>query len=291
MLSERFHMFHSSKGKFLKNWYLPKKYFWNVHVGTWAVAGGCWRVSGPLCHQFPSTDTSVSVFLANLPPWSLPDKSQHLWSGNLFINPKRFFFAEHFWALADYYFNFFPQIFSPYLGKARDQGLLHCLFQKKLQCLRERSGFPGLLSFSRGFLGRAFNFHSAGLWQTPVHTPVVVGREMSVHKNSWRNTPPFAQEFFISGISCSLEIRICSSTSWQVRAKRPSSPSPVLQWRNWHQERDDALRRESFSPNVFTLKNFKSIESISRRVQWISASTSCWLYTTFALSLPSSFSP
>lgn len=200
-----------------------------------------------ICHH----DSNLLNFF---PLQSLPDKSQHLWSGNLFINPKRFFFAEHFWALADYYFNFFPKIFFPYLGKARDQGLLVCLSRKKLQCLRERSGFLGLLSFSRGFLGRAFNFRSAGLWQTPVHTPLLDKKCQSI-KIPGGTPHPLLNSCLSRGVSCSLEIRICSSNSWQVRAERPSNPRPVLQRRNRHPERDDAFapRGENLFLPTFSL--------------------------------------
>lgn len=123
--------------------------------GDWAPAWGRWQESRPLFHPSfpPSTPAWVlperichsDLSLALVPsPECTKQKSASLKRRLVYkLKAFFFFFAEHFWALADYYFNFFPQMFSPYLGKAR--GYFYLLFHAKPQHLGEDNGFLGLL--------------------------------------------------------------------------------------------------------------------------------------------------
>lgn len=224
-----------------------------------------WQVSGPLCHPSFSPLTPVWVsprkttrISCTFPFFRICKQKPVLWSGNLFINPKRFF-AECFWASVDYYFNFFPQIFSPYLGKRLR--IFVCLFIRNCSVL-EKTVRPCLRSLV-GDSGLSLQDQLCWpLTNSGSHTHTVAGQEMSVHKNSWRKTPPLAQEFLISGHFLFPGDKDLFFHSWQVRAERPSNPHPILQRGNWGPGRRSVrlwLSIESFSPNAFTLKNVKSI--------------------------------
>lgn len=99
--------------------------------------------------------------------------------GDLFINPRLPFFAERFWVLADYYLNFPPQMFSPYLGKPREQRTFCLFFHLKLLSFGEDVGFLRLLPLMVT-LGWACGINSASLWSTPGSQRIVDEKYQSI---------------------------------------------------------------------------------------------------------------
>lgn len=114
-----------------------------MHLGCEAAAGDWF--GGPSCPPFPSTNTSLGVSPVKGPrrpssptlfrtgqQKSASLKCRLVYKCKAFFS---FFSQECFGALADCYFNSFPQMFLPYLGKTRDRRTFCMFFHEKLQGL------------------------------------------------------------------------------------------------------------------------------------------------------------
>lgn len=101
------------------------------------------RAHRPGC--LPGQCATVTSFSYTFPSSELAKQKSASLKWRLVYKSKTFFFPECFGALADCYFNSFPQMFSPYLGKTRDQRTFLCFFHEKLQCLGEDKHAWGLL--------------------------------------------------------------------------------------------------------------------------------------------------